>query len=83
MIRTAVAIAFLAAVSPALKKCEGKAIPAGDACPVIKRTLYPDCKFSLSREEIDALSEANQIKLDSVKRFFRNCPEAKACMKGK
>ena len=52
-------------------------------CAVIKRTLYPDCKFSLSGAEIDALSEANQIKLDSVKRYFRNCPEAKACMKGK
>lgn len=83
MIKTAFALAFLAAASPALTKCEGKGIPAGDACPVIKKTLYPDCKFSLSGAEIDALSEANQIKLDAVKRFFRNCPEAKACMKGK
>lgn len=83
MIKTAITLAFLAAVAPALKNCEGKAPPAGDACPVIKRTLYPDCKFALSGAEIDALSEANQIKLDSVKRFFRNCPEAKVCMKGK
>lgn len=83
MIKTAFALAFLAAASTGLKNCEGKAPPAGDACPVIKRTLYPDCKFSLSGAEIDALSEANQIKLDSVKRYFRNCPEAKACMKGK
>lgn len=80
MIKTVVTLTFLAAAST-LQKCEGKAIPAGDACPVIKRTLYPDCKFSLSRAEIDALSEANQIKLDSIKRYFRTCPEAKACKK--
>lgn len=82
MIKTALALTLLVSASTGLVKCEGKAIPAGDACPVIKRTLYPDCKFSLSGAEIDALSEANQIKLDSVKRYFRNCPEAKAC-KGK
>jgi hypothetical protein len=51
---------------------EPKAI--SDACGVIQRTLYPDGKFSFTDSEIDAMSEANQIKLDSVKRFYRsNC----------
>lgn len=45
-----------------------------DSCSVLDETLYKGGTFSLSDAEIDALSESNSIKLDSVKRYYRrNC----------
>lgn len=74
----------LVATSP-LTKCDKdpKILSNGDACEVIKKTLYPDCQFKFSSAETSALSEENQIKLTSVKLFFRNCPQAKACLNAK
>lgn len=77
----------LAAAVP-LKDCSNhkadvNVLSNGDACEVIKRTLYPNCRFKLSSSEIDALSEENQVKLTAVKLFFRNCPQAKDCRQEK
>jgi hypothetical protein len=76
----------LAAAAGPLKNCRSEEVNAlsnGDACEVIKRTLYPNCRFKLTSSEVDALSEENQTKLSAVKLFFRNCPQAKSCRQGK
>lgn len=82
-----VVIAIVLATVTPLKDCSNKKdariLSNGDACAVIKKTLYPDCKFKLSSSEVDALSEENQTKLTAIKLFFRNCPQAQACISGK
>lgn len=74
----------LVATSP-ITKCskDPNVLANGDACEVIYRTLYPNCRFKLSSSEVSALSEENQVKLTSVKLFFRSCPQAKACLNAK
>lgn len=77
-----VALLTLFAVLPGLKDCSVKdraPVSVSEACEVIKRTLYPNCRFRFTPEEIEALSDENQTKIASVKLFFRNCPQAKAC----
>ena len=55
-------------------------MPISEACEVIKRTLYPNCRLKFSSAEVDALSEENQKKISAVKLFFRQCPQAKSCV---
>lgn len=51
-----------------------KTIVVKDSCEVLQKTLYKDGKFQFTDPEIDALSETNAVKIDSVKRFYRdNC----------
>lgn len=75
------AILLLAALPAGLKGCDRAKPPVApsEACAVIKRTLYPDCRLRFSAAEIDALSVENQKKLTAVKLFFRSCPQAEAC----
>lgn len=76
------ALVMLLAVIPGLKGCpDSKRSPVAvsEACEVIKRTLYPDCRLRFSPEEVAALSEENQTKITAVKLFFRQCPQAKVC----
>lgn len=75
-------LVVLMATSP-LKKCDGKVpVAALESCATIKEMLYTDPKtgeadtFVFSDAEIDALSEENQTKIDSVKRYYR-----KRCVK--
>lgn len=76
------AIMALFAALPGLKDCSNSTrSPASisEACEVIKRTLYPNCRFRFTPDEVAALSEENQIKITSVKLYFRQCPQAKVC----
>lgn len=72
-------VLLVSATTLPLKHCHGpettkQPVTISDSCQVIKKTLYSDGKFQFSDAEIDALSEENQVKLDSVKRFYRaNC----------
>lgn len=82
----AMTVALVLTAAGPLKNCksgEANVLSNGDACEVIKRTLYPNCRFKLTPAEVDALSEENQTKLSAVKLFFRNCPQAKSCRQGK
>lgn len=77
MIKFLFVVALATVATAPLKNCHGPVkdpVTISDSCQVIKKTLYSDGKFQFSSSEIDALSEENQIKLDSVKRFYRaNC----------
>lgn len=73
MIKTIPLLVALAIGTLGPSKCDRQIVASSDtACAVIRETLYPDGKFNLTDSEVDALSEANQIKLDSVKRYYRN-----------
>jgi hypothetical protein len=76
------AIMALFAALPALTDCPDKKrtpVAVSEACAVIKKTLYPNCRLRFSPEEVAALSDENQTKITAVKLFFRQCPEAKVC----
>lgn len=72
-------VVLLLAMAPAIAACPEKPVNVSEACAVIKKTLYPNCRFKFSTSEVNALSEENQKKITSVKIFFRQCPQAKAC----
>lgn len=59
-----------------LSQCGHPEIKTDSACKVLQETLYADGKFMLSGEELDHLSEANNIKVTAVKIFYR-----KSCLK--
>jgi hypothetical protein len=74
-------VAMFAAV-PGLTHCPDQKrapVAVSEACEVIKRTLYPNCRFRFTSNEVSALSEENQKKITAVKLYFRQCPQAKAC----
>ena len=76
------ALVALVAALPALTDCPDKKrapVAVSEACAVIKKTLYPNCRLRFSPDEVEALSEENQKKITAVKLFFRQCPEAKVC----
>jgi hypothetical protein len=58
-------------------------VVVSESCAVIARLLYQDGRFQFSDAEIAALSSINQVKLDSVKRYFRTCPEYQELLKAK
>jgi len=51
-----------------------KLVVVHDSCQVLDKTLYSDGRFQFSPDEVNALTDTNQVKLDSIKRFHR-----KAC----
>lgn len=53
------------------KGCDTKQINVREACAILNETLWQDGQFTLNDAEIDALTEKNQIKIDSVKRYYR------------
>lgn len=57
-------------------KCDGLQVNVREACGVLKATLYQDGQFAFNDAEIDALTEKNQIKIASIKTFYR-----KECVK--
>lgn len=52
-------------------KCDPKQINVREACAILNETLWRDGSFTLNDAEIDALREVTQVKIDSVKRFYR------------
>jgi len=79
MIKLLISISLLATSGVGLKRCdfgrsEKSPVTVSEACEMLKRTLYSDGEFKLTDAEIDALREVTQIKLTSVKVFYRdNC----------
>lgn len=67
-------IALFAALT--LSQCGHPEIKTDSACSMLKETLYADGKFMLSGDEIDHLTEVNNIKVTAVKLFYR-----KSCLK--
>lgn len=55
-----------------LSGCVPKNVSVSEACQVLRITLYPDGKFVFTQREIDNLREVNQIKIVSVKNWYRS-----------
>lgn len=55
-----------------MAQCGHPEIKVDSACAVLKKTLYEDGRFSFTGDEIDHLSEKNQIKVVAVKDFYKN-----------
>lgn len=79
MFKHTVALFAVAVVITGCKFDKRNPVAVSEACEVVKRTLYPNCRFKFTSSEVVALSEENQKKITSVKLFFRQCPQAKTC----
>jgi hypothetical protein len=56
-------------------------VAVSESCAVIARLLYHDGRFQFSDAEIAALGSVNAAKIDSVKIYFRGCPEYQELLK--
>lgn len=58
-------------VALATAACAPQRVHLRESCEVLRATLYRDGRLQFTGGELDALSDVNQVKLDSVKRYYR------------